>query len=392
VYLVGNYLINIKIGDVLVPVPPQMIQELTITEDIDRLLPTFKLVLKDATKSLGDIIPFDKSSDLISIEISRTPGVDKLNEFKFLVDRREVFSGTDYSVQGILNIEGLLDPSRTRVLTGNIKTNLESIARDELNIENTEIDASLNYDKTLLQPDWTNAQLLRYWKRNLLGNDQQADYYCFVKNVIGEPIFVFKSINELVSSSVQYNFMIGHKQFEDFYPVSEYKIFDNSRLINQFGTKTQSYSYFDYSTGSYSNRSISIEKYPSLVEQHLIDDDSDISGVRIVEGRSNDFTSNFEGRERNSYYNRLTNLINMWISTWGLQNASPGDIVKVVFNEALDFGDLFLFQHSGYWMIKRVVHSLTTSFMTNFLLIRSGIDTSIETSLLRASHPKGSKS
>ena len=66
----------------------------------------------------------------------------------------------------------------------------------------------------------------------------------------------------------------------------------------------------------------------------------------------------------------------------------PGDIVKVVFNEAFASGDFFLYQHSGFWLVKRVVHVLTSSFMSNILLTRNGIDSSIENTLVEAVHQK----
>ena len=78
----------------------------------------------------------------------------------------------------------------------------------------------------------------------------------------------------------------------------------------------------------------------------------------------------------------------MWISTWGTENIAPGDIVKMVFSEAFASGDFYLYQHSGYWLVKRVVHSLTTTFMTNILLTRNGIDSSVANTLLVAERYK----
>jgi len=386
--VIGNYHLVVKFGNTIVPIQSSLIEELTITQDIDRLLPTFKMVLKDATGLLCDVIPFDRDLNNISIEIARNVGADKLNEFNFIVDRREVISNREYAIQGTLNVEGLLDPSRIRTLSGNVKTNLEEISDSELGIVDTEIGVSLSYDKKLVQPNWTNAQLFRYLKANLIGKNNEAGYRCFIKNTVGKQVLVFKSINELVSSQDIRYFMVGYRQHENFYPVFEYRVFDNSQIIGNFGTKIQRYKYFDYSTGSWMNGSVNIEDYPSLVEQHLVENDSSIGGVSIFEGRSNDFSSNFKGRIKNNYYDRLTGMINMWIATWGIENIVPGDLTKVAFSEALEGSQMFLFQHSGYWMVKRVVHIIGSSFMSNILLTRSGIDTSIENTLLNAEHFK----
>lgn len=270
---------------------------------------------------------------------------------------------------------------------------MEDVVNTELNISDTEIGISLDYEKVILQPSWTNAKLFSYLKDRFIGKSGEAGYYCFIKNIRGKPIFVFKSIDEILSSSIKYKFVIGYKEYreEDYYPVSEYKIFDNSQLVVDFGGKTQDYGYFDYNVGEYINNSIDILDCPSLAENFLIDDDNynDVGSIKRMNlGRNNSFTSNFDGKIRNSYYKRLNNLIHMWISTWGLENVSPGDIVKVVFSEALNRGDLFIYQHSGYYMVKRVVHIIGASFMTNLLLTRCGIDTDLSTSLLEATNIK----
>ena len=384
----GGFKLTITIGGSVIPIQPQMIQELTISQDMDQLLPTFKMIIREPTNLLGEVIPLDKDANSISLKITGMLGEDFSNEFDFVVKRRRTGMSADYVVEGILNIAGLLDPFRVRALTGDVRTNIEDIVNNELGISDTELGASLTLNKTILQPNWTNAQLFRYLRANLLGANSQSGYACFIKNISNTPIFVFKSINELVAQDSLFNFMIGNRQFENHRPVSDYHVLDSSRFLGGFGGKTQSYAYFDYATGTRKSDSINITEYPSLAEQFLIDDDSDTVGVDFMEGRSNGFTDDFTGRIKNGYYNRLTGLVNMWISTWGTENIAPGDIVKVVFSEAFASGDFYLYQHSGYWLVKRVVHSLTTTFMTNILLTRNGIDSSVANTLLVAERYK----
>ena len=385
---IGGYTLTVNIGGTIVPIQPQMIQELTISQDIDQLLPTFKMAIREPTGLLGEIIPLDRDANSVSLKITGSLGEDTSNEFKFTVKRRRTGSAKEYIVEGVLDISGLLDPCRCRALTEDVRTNITSIAADELGIANTEIGASLAFNKTILQPSWTNAQLLRHLKANLLGINGQSGYCCFIKNIESTPILVFKSLNELVAQDVHFKFMVGHRQYEDYRPISEYHILDSSQLISDFGAKTQTYRYLDYDTGVYKTSSVGLTEYPSLTEQFLIDDDTDIVGINPVEGRSNDFADDFPGRIKNGYYQRLTGLVNMWISTWGTENIAPGDIVEVVFNEAFASGDFYLYQHSGFWLVKRVVHVLTSSFMTNILLTRNGIDSSIANTLLAAEQHK----
>jgi len=387
----GNYILNIKFGDTTVPLSHQMIQELTITQDMDRFLPTFKLVVKDATGLMGEILPFDKNQNKVSIEIARSDNPEDLNEFKFTVGRRETSFDRSYSIQGILDVDNLVEARKIRALTGNIKSNLETLAEDELGIdaENMEVGASLNYSKTILQPNWNNAKLLDYVRENIAGKNNEAGYFCFIKNVKGKKIFVFRSISELSSDPSKYNLMVSHEVHKDFFPILDYKVFDSSKLIIHLGAKYQDYAYFDYTAGSYKIERATIDDYLSLAGCHLIDDDESQDGVILRRlGRSNSFTSDFKGRVKTSFYGRVSELISMWAATWGLQNISPGDIVKVIFGEAFARGDLFLYQHSGFWMVKRVVHILSSSFLTNLLLVRSGIDTDIETTLAKAQYYK----
>jgi len=384
----GNYNLAITIGDTLIPIQPQMIKELFITQDIDLLLPTFKMTIMDSTGLLGEIIPHDSDANKVTFKITGVSGENSTNQFVFMVKKRRFSSAKEYTVEGVLFIEGMLDPPRTRALSGSVRNNIHSIATDELGINNTEIGASLDVSKILLQPTWTNAQLFRYLKDKLLGAGDASGFHCFIKNIDSTPTLVFKSIGELTAQEPSFNFMIGYKQYEDYLPVNTYHVIDNSQILGDFGSRYQAYRYFDFMSGTKKSKTIDITDYPSLAEQFLVDNSSSIQGKYDYFGRNSDFSSELEGAAKNGYYHRLTGLVNMWISTWGTENVAPGDIVKVVFNDSFASGDFYLFQHSGYWLVKRVVHVLTTSFMTNLLLTRSGIDSSIENTLLPAVHYK----
>lgn len=383
--LIGNYTLDVLIGDNVVPVSPQMISEITVVLDIDRFVPMFSFTIKDATGLLGEIIPFDNESNRVTLRFSRQHFSDTLNEFKFLVKRRRPLGDKTYSVEGVLDVPNLFTPAKIRTLAGNVKTNLESLAADELGIS-SEIGGSLNFDKNILQPSWTNAFLLRYMRERLEGKGDVGCFYCFIKNVEGFRTMVFKSIDELFLGDVGPNkFIIGAKPFEDFLPVSEYRIFDNSALYASLLGKVENYNYFDYATGVYSSSSVNLTDCPSLSDYYLIDKDNDtaVESIRSL-GCSNSFTSNFKGEVRNSYYKNVTGFIHMWISTWGVESLSPGDIVQVHFSEAFAQGDISVYQHTGYWMVKRVVHILSSSFMSNILLTRCGVDTDMPTTLTKS--------
>ena len=243
----------------------------------------------------------------------------------------------------------------------------------------------LNFEK----PNWTDGKLLRFLKQELLGSSGEAGYQCFVKVVKGEPILVFRSLDEILIDTPKYNLIVSHKEHEDYYPVSEYQIFDNSQLLADLGAKTQSYNYFDYATGQFVDTNVNIADCPTLSQFLLLDEDRDNPSILYTGiGRSNQFNSTFEGRIRNDFYLRANNFIYMWAGTWGLENIAPGDIVRMVFAEAFQQGNFFVYQHSGLWMVKRVVHIVGDTFLTNLLLCRSGIDTEAATTLLQSINQK----
>lgn len=379
----GNYTLNVTIGGKTVPVFPQMIQELTVTLDIDRLLPSFKMILHDATHILSEIAPYDKTANVIGLEFTRSDDLTNLNLFEFDVKRRKILNGDTYEVEGLLRVPTLLTKQRSRVFTGNLKSKLESVVNDDLGIKETEIGSSLSFEKTFVQPNWTDAMMFMYLKDNLIGNDSEAGYYCFIKNVRGYQVLTFKSIEELFASPVAANFIVGYKPYEDFIPITDHRIYDNSQLLADFGASKQEYSYWDYENGTCVTSSVNLTDCPSLSEFYLVDSDRETDSLTLMgAGRSNEFSSNFQGRIRNMFYRKNTEAIHMWASTWGMENLSPGDLVKVIFSDAMGHGEMFgAYQNSGYWMVKRVVHILGSTFMSNLLLARCGVDTESGTTL-----------
>lgn len=383
--LTGNYNLEIEIAGNQVPIVPHMIEELTICQDIDRLVPTFTFRVKDVTKILNLIVPYDKESNDIRITFSRANRYDERNIFNVSAKKRRVLSDNSYEITGVLTTEGLFSPYRNRALPGILRDNLIDIVDEIPEIVNYEIGKSLNVNKTVLQPYWTNAKLLRYLKQRIKGTGGELCYYVFIKNTEGMPTLVFKSINELFVSPIKYKFIVGAEPFEDYYPISEYRIFDYSQFRTFFSAQTSIYHYFDYDTGTYQcSNELDIANYPSLTEFHLVNKDDETETCGTFLGRKNDFSGDFQGRVGQTFYDSITKSIYMWISTWGIESIAPGDITQVLFAEAMNRGNLFVYQPSGFWMVKRVVHVLGSTFMTNLLLVRNGVDTDMNTTLLEA--------
>lgn len=386
--VIGDYTLNVAFGEQgenIVVLAPQLIHEFTITQDIEYLLPTFKMVLHDSTGQWGNVVPFDKRINNIQIGITSSLDTSKINTFKFLVKRRKVKAGNYYDTEGLLNVPKLITDQWCRAFDGNVAGSIWTIAANDLGIE-ADIGASLAFDKILVQPQWTNALFLRYLADQLEGKSGEGGYYCFIKNTGSIPTLVFKSLNELLYNDIRRKFIISPQQYMDFLPVFNYQIHDNSQILIDLGSEDQKYTYFDYNTGAYVTSSKDIDSIPTLSSLHYIDKDRQTGSQTVWKnGRSNDFSGDFTGKINNIYFKRTSELVQMWITTLGLEDVAPGDLVHVIFGDQFkQDGAMNSYQHSGIWLIKRVVHNIGSTFTTNLLLIRSGCETDVSNSLTQA--------
>ena len=259
----------------------------------------------------------------------------------------------------------------------------------------------LDYKKNILQPGWSNACLLKYLQANVLGISSEADFYCFVKCVGTKSVLVFKPVRDFAVAGPKYNFLLGTTVYQDdasdttYYPVVQYKIFENYKALGVFGTRRQECVYFDWTTGQFVGDSYEISgnddelmDYFSFTEYHQIDqDDPAAANISLKDtGRSNAFTSNFAGKTMNQFHRNITDLQKIWINVLGLENIYPGDVVLVEYVEQKL--PQLSYQHQGYWMVERVVHLVGYGYMTKLLLTRNGSNSAMETRLLPAAKRK----
>ena len=376
-----NYFFNMTIAGVPLPFEPRMFREITVTQDLDKILPVFRIAVQDAGGNLSNLLPYDRSASSITIEFGRAPASNQLNRFDFRVLRRFPQSQSMFEMLGMLDVPGLYNVAHSRSFSQSIKTTLESIAA-EMNVPDTFVSPSLDYVKTLVQPHWTNAHWLGYLQNRLVGKGGEFGWRCFIQNFCGQATFVFRTLGELFSDPVQYNFIVGEESFQDHLPLFDVQVFDNSGLLNHFGPQIQRYHYYDFNAGMFqNNQGTSIDDQPGLTEYHLVDSSDKADGTPLMFGRSNEFNPDFTGPAQTAYANRLLDGVQMWAVSLGLENIVPGDIVRVVFAEALVRGNMFTYQHAGTWLVRRVVHIFDTSFVTRLLLVRTGVDTALETTL-----------
>ena len=390
-----QYHLIVKFAEKLVPLDTATLRELTIVQDLNKFLPEFRLKVMDNSGALTHVLPFDKGMSKVYVELGSSPSADYKNSFNFAVfDRRPIGDqsnpSTLYDVTGLLDVPGMFSPKYCRAHSTSIKTTLEGLALGELGLQKAEVSESLNYVKSILQPQWNDIQFFKWLKENLIGKSEEYGYRCFVKCEDRKSTFVFKSLLEMINQPLNNKFIVAPEGAEDQLPIFHYAIFDYYKLHEVFASKKQDYSYFDYDTSEFIDAQEDVQDYLSLSDYWLIDRDDDENSNSIQDlGRSNDFTANFKGRVRSSFANRQMNLVKMWITTIGLSNMTPGKVVQVFFPHGADAGNLYSYQYSGYWLVERVVHNIGDTFMTKLLLTRNGLDTDKETTLLKSTNKRG---
>lgn len=388
-----NYHIILKFGDIELPVTESNLRELTIVQDINKFLPEFRLKINDSTGYITHVTPFDSRMSKVRIELADTPESKDKNAFDFAVFRRmpegnQSTPASLYDIEGLLDSEGLFSPDRCRGLSGSIRSSLSRVST-EMKIDSTEISPSLEYEKVLVQPLWSNIQFLKYLKENLIGKSDEYGFKCFIKRYNARSVFVFRGLREFINDPVAYKFLLSDREQKGQNPIYSFSIYDNYKIHEIFASKKQAYKYFNYTLSEFVEGNYPASDFMSLSDYFLIDaNDSEDSNCIDNTGRSNDFTADFKGKVKSSFSNRLNNLVNMWILSKGLANACPGQIVSVLFPHGAVADELYSYQYSGYWMISKVVHNIGSEFMTRLLLTRNGLDTDKNTTLLKATTRK----
>lgn len=387
-------------------VDPQNIKELTITLDINRFLPEFHLTMDDSAGLFTHIIPFDHNLSKFHIQLGRvTKGtIEDTTLFSFDVYRRSPNSDLRYDANGLLQAKDLFSPGHNRALTGNVKESIEAIGT-AMGAKTNEVSVSLDYDKTILQPGWSNAKLLKWLKINLLGKTNEANFYCFMKCVEIDSVFVFKNVKDFWQAKPKYRYTLTSEAVKDnasgeiYWPVMQYMLYENYKAIGIKGCRRQQRGYFDYITSSYKVDSYEIDgntdpsiDYNSFTEYHQIDieDDPDANMSIRNSGRSNGFTTNFRGKTLNDFHRNITNLSKIWIDVIGVDDVYPGDIVDILYLEHAPPIGKIGYQHQGFWMVERVVHVISGEFITRLLLTRNGSDCGQACQLLQAAKRKRS--
>ncbi len=388
-----DYILRLKFGDLEASIDPHSLREFSVIQDINSFLPTFTLKTVDRQGLLTHVVPFDRRVSKMFVQFGNHETIEKGQEhnyFNFIVYRRFPDSDGLFHVEGLLDVDGLFYPKRQVGRAGTIQSILQSIATDELRIKNVDISSSLNVSFTTAQGNWSNAEFLSYLKEWSTGINEEGCYFNFIRVRRGKVEFVFRSLKDFVTLEPVNNFAFFREKVEDFYPIHEYRMIDTFTSFHVGGYDRQPYAYYDYFNGKFVTEELSVQDYLSLTERFLIDGNraaDDIAQISDI-GRNSDYDKTRIGYVKNKYHKALTALSKMWITTGGMQNICPGDIVLIAFPGPTVDGKVLDYQYSGFWMVERIVHSFGSSYISKLLLTRNGVDSTIQSTLITASKKK----
>jgi len=398
--LPGEYSLRVKFAndDDLV-LDPRGIRELSITHDLNRTLPSFRLKTEDGTGILSHFTSVDVTRT-ITIEIGSKSGeLDPFVSYTFDDYRKFPNSNDIYDIEGLLSVPNVFSPSFCRSFSSP-KAAIEQVGAD-MGMDEVVVSSSLDYDRNIVQPDWSNATFLNYLSSTVVGASQEAGYYYFIRKEDQKLKLFFKHLGELVHSPVKYNFVVG-SAFEtktkkgdtvQYYPVWNYRVEENHLTVGIKGLTKRGYTYFDYDTGTFKYNEVNLDSFPSCAEAFLISKDDDAGRFLDVDtGQTSAYTSDFVGQVKGTHYKRTNKLVRMWITSFGLGDLHSGDTILLKWTIGVLPNSEMEYQYQGYWMVEKVIHRFGMTWISEILLCRNGVDVGdLNTSLEVASRVQRKK-
>jgi hypothetical protein len=178
---------------------------------------------------------------------------------------------------------------------------------------------------------------------------------------------------------------------KDLLPIYNFEGVENFELLNILGIGEQKFTYFNYETGEQIDHDMDLDAMGVSMTEH-VGCDSQIGTEGVSQntlGRTTDFITDFDSLMQGRYAKKVNSLVKQWVTTRGVTDICCGDIVLVMQSIAADPSAIMDYQHSGYWLVERVVHHISKTYATKMLLTRPGVDGSKSLTLFRALNAYG---
>lgn len=244
----------------------------------------------------------------------------------------------------------------------------ESIA-GEVGFDSTDID-STKFSQNIIQPNWTNHQLMKWMTRNAISNDNIGGYNMGVTN---QNHLIFKTFDSLFSQKPVKDISLGDDTNEEHF--RNFEIHQQYVDVVTQGAGGMTYMYYDYENRDWVENTAKIgdTRQRQLSDWFFLANEHEDAERLFYNGR--------DPRTKDVVNNRVSNLANsimsVDISIQGDMDLHMGDIINVII-PASEFSKLTLNAvYSGYWMITKVNHRIsmnTRNFVTHLTLARPGFN------------------
>ena len=228
-------------------------------------------------------------------------------------------------------------------------------------------------DKTfnIIQPDWTNLQLLRWLSKHSYSINGMGGYDFGVKI---DGTFVFKTLDSFFNQKpIKELYLSNPTDKSDFFTTFDIKQ-RYMDLINQ-GAGGYDYMFFDYDKKEFikGSRKISDSKQRQLSDWSYIATEHSEAKRRFFGGCD----INTPNLAENRILDVSNSIQSLDISISGDINIHIGDIVNLIIPPSQYSKTIVNENYSGYWMVGKVNHNISVndaSFVSYLTLIRSGYD------------------
>lgn len=410
----GDFYLRLSIGGDTVDINTEVLHSLTVIEYLDSMVPTLHMRIEDPAGALGAIILNDEVSGIMEIEFSAVLNPRDMKHYKFRIFRRK-FATTEIG-QGVVDLSGwlyvdnLFSPKKSRGSGLSVKGMVGVVANDT-GVYRLKVSDGCEEAVALPQPNMTNFEYLETLRNRSKGTNGEVGFYVFydcpptvksaeenstqdyIIRIDGaySPRLNFMSVVDYTRNPsrykfVDYNVYLAGTGSDTDLPRVAFELADKGRMEEVYGVKSFDYAYFDFVTGSRVDGSIdsSDSRFLSLTD-YIACPETSTGMLALPEGGAS--TTMVEQAE-GTYFRRANSVITAWLTTRGLVDIACGDIVEVVFTNVSESDAMFDFSCNGFWMVSRVIHDFSTTYMTRLLLVRPGLDTGMKTSLIKATNVK----
>ena len=412
--VVGQYFMEFKIGDSVIPITIDSLNYMDVFEGIDRFLPTINLSFDDNSGVLTHMMLSDTLNTL-TVTFADDVYSDKIRSIEFDILRKN--STTDQGAQSVIELSGtmrvtnLFSPNKKRGWASKSAKNVLGIIANEIGVFSINIDPKVDVVGDFAQHNLTNAEYLDCLRGDLSGRSGGSGFYIFFDcpseileqgTYVGEyiekslgaysPRINVVSIETMLANKVKYIFVSSEKDVYDDktheYPIFNFEPVDDGNLLSHAGVKEKSYSYFDFINGERVSSTIAINDRDTFVS---------LSDYIMTTDVSTSVSDDFLGRNSgsvesngvlNDYLKRVNDCVGVWLTTRGITDIYCGDIIQVVYIQGMADDELYSYIYSGYWLVTRVIHHFDSRYVTKLLLKRPGFDTDTETSFLKSTNRK----